>query len=272
MTPLSEKPIGIFDSGVGGLTVMKKIMEHLPNEDIIYFGDTARVPYGNKSPETVLRYSIENTLFLLEHNIKLLVVACNTASAYALPRLQQTFKIPILGVIEPSAKKACAVTKNHKIGVLGTRGTISSKVYQHEIKKHHPDAEVYGQACPLFVPLVEEQLYAHPITEMLVCEYLESISKHGIDTLLLGCTHYPLLIETIQKQIPQHIHVVDSATACAEAVQKELHEHKLSTASSSCGTYKFIVSDDPQKFQLLGKDFLGKDISDSTLGFFSHSE
>lgn len=245
--------IGIFDSGLGGLTVMRAIREACPSENLIYFGDTARVPYGGKSPETIIRYSLESAIFLMEQDIKMLVIACNTASSYAVDKLKGVFNIPIIDVIEPGAERATSVTKNGHIGVLGTKATIQSGAYQKAIHKRLPDAQVYSYACPLFVPLTEERFLNHPATELIVKEYLEPLKKAQIDTLLLGCTHYPVLKPLIQKELPG-VQIVDSASTCAERVKK------LTTPSDQKGSLQFFVSDDPAKFQSIGPSFFGETI------------
>lgn len=257
----SNSPIGVFDSGVGGLTVLKELIHCLPNEEFIYFGDTARLPYGEKSRETILRYSIENTIFLLEKEIKLLVVACNTASAHALERLQQLFNIPVIGVIDPGAEYAVKMSAEGKIAVLGTKGTINSKSYQKAIIQKNKDAFVLPIACPLFVPFVEEHLVDHPATQMIIREYLAPIKKTVIDTLLLGCTHYPLLKDAIRKEVGESIQIIDSAFACAQAVVALLNEKKLYRNSNKPSvSHKYYVSDDPEKLQNLGRTFLGMPI------------
>lgn len=252
-----EHSIGVFDSGVGGLTVMRQIMQKMPNESIIYFGDTARIPYGSKSKETIIRYSIENTIFLLQKNIKLLVVACNTATAQALDKLQQIFNIPIIGVIEPGAEEACRASKNQRIAVLGTRGTIKSGAYQREIQKRLPNSAVFPVACPLFVPLVEERFYHHPASELIVKEYIQPLLKNGVDTVLLGCTHYPLLKEQIQVIVGHDVTLVDSAMTCANKVVDILQGYNGEANERSKPTYSYYVSDDPENFRLSGKEFLG---------------
>jgi len=252
--------IGVFDSGIGGLTVMKQMITVMPNENMIYFGDTARVPYGEKSPETIIRYSIENAIFLMEYNIKVLVVACNTASAYALVKLQHLFKIPVVGVIESGVDKAVAVTRNQRIAVLGTKGTIKSNVYQQEIKRRLPNALVQGIACPLFVPLVEERFVSHPATKILVKEYLAPFKDQGIDTILLGCTHYPLLRQVIQDELGSGVEIVDSASTCAEKVSAILTEQRLHNQNSCEAIHRYFVSDDAEKFRLAGSEFLGSPI------------
>ncbi len=255
MSP-SSHAIGLFDSGVGGLTVMQQIMHTLPHEQLIYFGDTARVPYGNKSQETVIRFSIENTLCLLEKNIKLLVIACNTASAFSLSKLQQLFHLPIVGMIEPGAERAVAVSRNQRIAVLGTRGTIQSGAYQKAILKLAPNATVIPIACPLLVPLVEEQWFHHSSTQLIIREYLRPLHDQNIDTVLLGCTHYPLLISLIQQELGPHITLVDSASSCANQVAALLQQHQLS-AFSLQGKHQYYASEDPEKFRLLAEHLFG---------------
>jgi glutamate racemase len=248
----SSFAIGLFDSGIGGLTVLQELKNQLPLEQFIYFGDTARVPYGNKSQETIIRYSIENTITLIEKNIKLLVVACNTASALALPKLRQLFNLPIIGVIEPGAKQAASTTKNQRIAVLGTRGTIQSGAYQQAIQQLLPQAMILPIECPLFVPLVEEQLLDHPATTLLIKEYLQPIKNQSIDTVLLGCTHYPLLEQAIQKELGEAIRIVNSASCCAEEVKKILKLNNL-ISSHYQGPHAYYTSDAPQQFKQLGK-------------------
>jgi glutamate racemase len=256
--------IGIFDSGVGGLTVMKQIIRLLPHADIVYFGDTARLPYGGKSPETITRYSIENAIFLLkEESIQFLVVACNTASACAIGHLQQIFNIPIVGTIMPGAEKSVEVTRNGRIAIIGTKATIASGAYQREIQQLLPNAQLFPIACPLFVPLVEEQFVDHDATKMVIQTYLEPLIGSGVDTLLLGCTHYPLLREVIQEVVGEGITLVDPASSCAEAVSKLFSQPP--SHSSLKPEYRYFVSDDPHKFQLLGEKFLCADISDVRL-------
>lgn len=261
MKEKQSQAIGIFDSGIGGLTVMREIMKRLPNENLIYYGDTARLPYGNKSSEVVTRYSMESASFLVEQNIKLLVVACNTATAYALDKLQQTFGIPVLGVIEPGAEKAIKTSKNNCIAVLGTKGTIGSGVYQRMIEKKMPQAKVVSIACPLFVPLVEESFLHHPVTSLVIKHYLAPLKEHGVDTVLLGCTHYPMLKHKIAEELMEHVAIIDSACTCAEKVAGILNESQLTNHSRSKGNYQYFVSDDPIKFQHAGSEYLGDSIS-----------
>ncbi len=256
MATQRHKPIGMFDSGVGGLTVLREVQHTLPKESVVYFGDTARIPYGEKSPETVIRYSIENTRFLLEHAIKALVIPCNTATAHAIDKLKDLLDIPVIGVIEPGAEKAVSLSKHGRIGVLGTRGTIYSEVYQREIVKRMPGAEVTAIACPLFVPFVEEN-FRHPALQLIVKEYLQPLREKRVDTLLLGCTHYPLLQDLIQREVGEHVAIVDSASTCAEALAGILKSFDIQQTSANQPNYQFFVSDDPHKFQKNGSLFLG---------------
>lgn len=262
---MNNNGIGVFDSGFGGLTVMRALIDLLPHEDIIYFGDTARLPYGNKSPETVLRYSQEIAAYLLEQKIKVLVIACNTASACALEALQASFPIPVIGVIEPAIDAAVRVTKNQKIAILGTRTTISSGVYQKQLSARLPEVELYPLACPLFVPIVEEGYIDHPLGEMVTKEYLSKLLLHHIDTIVLACTHYPLLETLIRSQIDEEIILVDSAVACAEQVRSLLTTEGLLNSQRSSPSYQFYVSDDPEKFCNLGKIFLNHPIQSAAL-------
>ncbi len=253
---LSSQAIGVFDSGVGGLTVLKQLMHVLPHERFIYFGDTARVPYGNKSRQTIIRYSIENTICLLEKNIKLLVIACNTVSALALSKLRQLFTIPIVDVIEPGAEKAAAMTRHQHIAVLGTRATIQSGAYQTAIRKLIPQAALFPIACPLFVPLVEELWMDHPAAHLIVQEYLSPLKTESIDTVLLGCTHYPLLSSLIQQEMGPSVQLVDSASTCADQVKSILQQRQLLSPILQ-GQHQYFVSDDPGKFRVFGERLFG---------------
>lgn len=253
--------IGMFDSGIGGLTVMQQLLHIMPRESIVYLGDTARLPYGEKSRETVIRYSIENAIFLLEKNIKFLVIACNTASAFALEKLQNIFNIPVIGVINPGAEKAVQVTKTGRIAVIGTKGTINSQAYQRAILQLDPKATVIPIACPLFVPLVEEQYLEHPAAKLIVQEYLRPLKEQKIDTLLMGCTHYPLLKHLINDELGPKVTIVDSAVTCAEKVAAILAQQGLENCHPEPPEYRYFVSDDPQKFQLLGQAFLDMPIT-----------
>jgi glutamate racemase len=248
--------LGIFDSGVGGLTVMQSIKQALPNEHLIYYGDTARVPYGNKSSTTIIRYSLENAKFLLKQNIKLLVVACNTSNAFAMPKLKELSDIPVVGVIEPGAEKAAAVTKNQHIAVLGTKATIQSGAYQQAIRALLPDAMVIALACPLLVPLVEERFFDHPATRLIVQEYLKPLKNQKIDTILLGCTHYPFVKNLIQEEMGPHVTLVDSAETCANKIAQTLKERNLE-AKKQIPQYTYHASDDIEKFRQQAEGLFG---------------
>jgi len=248
-----KKPIGIFDSGVGGLTVYKSIRAHFPEEDLIYFGDTARVPYGPKSPNTIIEYSLQNSRFLLQHQIKILIVACNTSSSVALPELDKITKIPVIDVIEPGAQQAVIKTRNGRIGVIGTEGTIRSDAYKKAIKKLNRDVKVFSQACPLFVPLAEEGWNDNKVAHDIAFEYLKDIIKHDIDTLVLGCTHYPLLKDVIQEVVGKDVLLVDSA----EAIAVFLNQLLPAEQDGIQGKDEFYVSDNEQKFSLLAGRILG---------------
>lgn len=252
----SHKAIGIFDSGVGGLTVMKQIIRAMPNEKIVYFGDTARFPYGGKSRDTILRYSIENAIFLMEQNVKMIVIACNTASAFAAEKLKQVFNIPVVDVISPSIERAVKTTKNGHIAILGTKGTIQSGIYQKEISQKMPSAEVTGIACPLWAPLVEELFINHSATKAIVQEYLIPLKNKKVDTLVLACTHYPLLRHLIEEEIDRQITIIDPAEVCAEKILKDLSMLTMNNNESQT-EYQYYVSDDPEKFRTIGKNFLG---------------
>ncbi len=249
----ASAPIGVFDSGVGGLTVAREIMRQMPNERIVYFGDTARVPYGSKSGETILKYSQQIVRFLLEQDVKAIAVACNTASAYALESLEKTAPVPIIGVIKPGAKTAAQTTRNGKIGVIGTEGTISSGIYPSYIKELQPGAKVLGKACPLFVPLVEEGLWEDPVTDEIARRYLTELMDEGIDTLILGCTHYPLIRKTIGRIVGEEVTLVNPAYETAMELKELLAENDLlaqgrPALGSGENQYRFYVSDMAQKF------------------------
>ena len=256
----SRSPIGVFDSGIGGLTVVKRLASTLPNENIIYFGDTARVPYGSKSNSTVIEYSIQNTKFLLGKNVKAVIVACNTASSIAIPDLKKIFDIPIIGMIEPGSKMALNKSHNKKIGVIGTRATISNLAYSKEIKKMNEKAEVFEKPCPLFVPLAEEGWINHKATYEIAEEYLKELREEKIDTLVLGCTHYPILSEVIQKVIGSKVSLIDSGVASSELIKLELEKFDLLSDSNDNGGQEYYVSDIPAKFKEVAELFLGRAI------------
>jgi glutamate racemase len=253
-------PIGVFDSGLGGLTVVKAIQKELPNEKLAYFGDTARIPYGTKGPETILHYARQIVRFLLKREkVKAVVVACNTSSAWALKDLRKEFDIPILGVIEPGAYAAVEVSRNGKIGVIGTEGTIYSGAYPEAIHQLKPRARVLARACPLFVPLVEEGKLSGALTEAVAREYLKPLLKAGIDTLLLGCTHYPLLKKTLAKVSGKKVRIVDSAEETARSLHRNLALHGV-PMNGHGGTH-YYVSDLSRKFKEHAQRFLGSHIA-----------
>ncbi len=259
---MSWQAVGIFDSGVGGLTVLREITRVLPQEDTIYFGDTARVPYGTKSPETVTRYAREITAFLVRRDIKLLVVACNTASAVALPTLKRLFPIPVVGVIEPGARRAVEVSRSGRIGVIGTAGTIRSSAYTRAIKRLDPTAEVLTKACPLFVPLAEEGWVDNQVARLTAQTYLQELKDAGVDTLVLGCTHYPLLKPLIAEIMGHGVSLVDSAAETARTVAEILSQKKCRRPDSEVGNHHYYVTDIPAGFVRVGNRFLGERLGD----------
>ncbi len=253
-------PIGIFDSGIGGLTVVKRLTSFLPNENVIYFGDTARVPYGSKSNETVIEYSIQDAQFLSKKNIKLLIVACNTASSVAIDVLKEKFNLPVIGMIEPGAKLALEKTKNKRIGVIGTYATIGNSAYAKQLRTIDPATQVFEKACPLFVPLAEEGWTHHDATKLIAEEYLEEFKRHEIDTLILGCTHYPILADIIHEVMGDDVALIDSGTAASLVVENHLDGRGLKNSSNMLGTHHFFVSDVPKKFKEIAERFLGREI------------
>ena len=259
---MAWKAIGIFDSGVGGLTVLKEIVRALPQEDTIYLGDTARVPYGTKSPETVTRYSRQITSFLVGRDIKLLVVACNTASAFSLDALKEQFPIPIVGVIEPGSRRAASVTKSGKIGVIGTEGTIRSSAYAKAIKRMNPEIEVITRACPLFVPLAEEGWVDNEVARLTARTYLGGLREEGVDTLVLGCTHYPLLKGIISEVMGDGVTLVDSAEETARTVAEILRNSGSIRPAAENGNHHYFVTDVPAGFIRVGNRFLGGRLGD----------
>lgn len=246
-----DAPIGVFDSGVGGLTVFREIMRQMPNERIVYFGDTARLPYGSKSRETITRYSRQIVRFLLTRQVKTIVVACNTASAYALDDLEKEFDVPMIGVVKPGAKVAAQVSRSGRIGVIGTEATIGSRIYSQYIEALKANAVISGKACPLFVPLVEEGLWEDPVTEEIARRYLAELIDIDIDTLILGCTHYPLIRSTIGKIMGPEVVMVNPAYETARELKQMLGETGLlNDAPPGLGrdSYQFYVSDKADKF------------------------
>lgn len=261
MTDGSQRsaPIGVFDSGLGGLTVAHAIMRQLPAESLVYFGDTARVPYGPKSPDTVRRYSHEIAAYLLDQGVKAIVVACNTATAHALPMLKDELGVPVIGVVEPGARAAVRASRSGRIGVIATAGTIKSGAYVRAIESEAPDARVIARACPLLVPLVEEGWTEHEATRAIAREYLAPFLHDEVDTLVLGCTHYPLLKPLIADVVGPDVRLIDSAEETALDTRRMLAENALS-ATSGEGSYRFIASDDQQQFLTLGQRFFGDTI------------
>ncbi len=251
-----KQPIGIFDSGVGGLTVFRAIRQAFPHQDLIYFGDTARVPYGPKSPSTIIEYSVQNARFLLQQGIKTLIVACNTSSSVAIPHLRKLSKIPIVGVIDPGSEIAVRSSESKRIGVIGTEGTIRSKAYSKAIKRLEPAAKVFSLACPLFVPIVEEGWQDHPIAFKIVQEYLKPMKENEIDTLVLGCTHYPLLSHMIQEYLGEEVKLVDSANAISEYLTSLLPIEQ----DGKLGEDSFFVSDNEDKFADIASRILGSQL------------
>ena len=263
----SASPIGIFDSGIGGLTVVREVMRQLPDERIIYFGDTARVPYGPKSPDTVRRYSREIAEFLTSQDVKAIVVACNTATAHALPVLQEEFDLPVIGVVEPGARAAVAASRRRELGVIGTAGTIGSGAYERAIRHLAPDADIIARACPLFVPLIEEGWLDRDATRLIATEYLAPMREAGVDTLVLGCTHYPLLKPLFGEILGPDVVLIDSAEETAAETARVLDARGLRASregkaglTSTRPRHRFIASDAPDHFLRLGQRFLGSAI------------
>ncbi len=270
MEKASHKPIGVFDSGLGGLTVAREIMRNLPHEKIVYFGDTARVPYGSKSQKTIERYSRQIVRFLKTQEIKAIVVACNTATALAMEAIRhEAGEMPVIGVIEPGARVACGASRNGRIGVIATRATIGSHVYDEAIRSIRPDAFVIGKACPLFVPLVEEGWVHDRITDEIIVRYLDEVLEYHIDTLILGCTHYPLLRSEIRRLVGDHIQLVNPAYETALGLKAMLREHEMENETPRENgepyPYRFFTSDEPQRFAEFANSILPIDIGKARL-------
>lgn len=261
---MKSRPIGIFDSGVGGLTVLRQIQNIIPREDIIYFGDTARVPYGNKSKQTVIKFSTENAHFLAKRKVKMIVVACNTSSSFSLEHLRGIFNIPIVGVIEAGVSMALQVSHSMRIGVIGTKSTIASESYQKEIRRMNRSAKLYSSSCPLFVPLVEEGILHGKVVSEAIKMYLRDFKTRKIDTLILGCTHYPLLKPEIANYL-KGITIVDSANAVAQYTKSILTEQRLLNDQKKQAREEFYVSDEPEGFKRLAKLFLKRKIPNPEL-------
>jgi glutamate racemase len=253
----NASPVGVFDSGIGGLTVAQEVIRQLPHESVIYFGDTARVPYGPKSPDTVRRYSREIAAFLGDQGVKSIVIACNTATAHALSALREEIDMPVIGVVEPGARAAVRATARGHIGVIGTVGTIKSGAYERAIRALNPDVLITARACPLFVPLVEEGWTDHDATRLIAREYLAPMIEAEVDTLVLGCTHYPLLKPLLAEVLGPGVILIDSAEETAAETARTLASNRLAAAPDAEPSYRFIASDDPLQFLQLGQRFLG---------------
>lgn len=257
---MDNRSIGVFDSGLGGLTAVKQISKELPGENIIYFGDTGRVPYGTRSKETIIKYSRNDVNFLVSKDVKVVVIACGTASSVALPVIRGEYQLPIIGVVDATAKAAVEATKNGKIGIIGTPGTIRSGSYETVIKGLLPEVKTYTKACPLFVPLVENGHFEGRVAELVTEEYLSEIKKEGVDTLILGCTHYPLLKKTISEFMGTEVSLIDAGVEVAKTLKQYFDDNEMASAPGNIGTSRYYVSDDIEGFETLGGIFLEKKI------------
>jgi len=260
-----SRPIGVFDSGIGGLTVVKALRDLLPNEKIFYLGDTARVPYGGKSANTVERYSLEMTNMLVDEDVKAIVIACNSASAVALPKLEKTLSVPVIGVIKPGAQAAISATRNRHIGVIGTRATIKSGAYEKALREFDPKISISARACPLLVPFIEEGWLEDKLTDQIIARYLEPLMRDGVDTLVLGCTHYPLLARVIARFVGANVELVDSAKNCAIAVQQLLDRQSLRATTENSGSLEVALTDAPDNFLRVARDALELEIAEVQL-------
>ncbi len=260
---MNSAPVGIFDSGLGGLTVAGAIFHRLPRDSTIYFGDTARVPYGPKSPETVRRYSREILDWLVGQGVKAVVIACNTSTAHALESLQAVSPVPIIGVVEPGARAALRASPRAHIGVIGTAGTVASGAYPRAIHRLRPDAQVIQQACPLLVPFVEEGWFDHPATELVAREYLGPLIEARVESVVLGCTHYPLLKPLLSRVLGPEVALIDSAEEVATALDEALTSRQLQAAPDATPSHRFAVSDDPGRFVTVGSRFLGERLGEA---------
>jgi glutamate racemase len=257
---MDSRPIGLFDSGFGGLTVMREVVKILPRENLIYLGDTARLPYGNKSPQTVLGYALENAEFLIQKGCKLIMIPCHTACSHALETLQKQLPVPVIGVIESGFELLMEASPTRRVAVLGTSSTIGSGIYQSLILNRDPNTQIYAIACPLFVPLIEDGFYDHPAAELIAREYLSPISSGQVDAILLACTHYPLIRRTIQKVVGPKISLIEPAKPCALQAYETLSRMNQLNLQTEPPSYEFYASDDPAKFHRLGKIFFGKNL------------
>ena len=258
------RPIGVFDSGLGGLTVVMDLLEYLPNEDIVFFGDTARVPYGGRSRETITAYVREDIDFLMKHRVKAVVIACNTADSMARAAVEKDYDVPMVGVVIPAAKKAAEVTQNGRVGVIGTKATVESRAYETAMAEFAPQVKVFPKACPLLAPLVEEGRFhrGDPVVERVLSDYLEPLKAKGVDTLILGCTHYPLLYDSIAALMPE-TELICSGPASTEALIGMLDSNGLRNDSGKPGSIQYYVSDAPARFAENGGKFIGREIHGS---------
>ncbi len=256
---MNQRPIGVFDSGVGGLTVVKELMRCMPHENIVYFGDTGRVPYGTRSRNTIQKYASQDIRFLLSHNVKMIIAACGTVSSTISDQVVEQLPVPFTGVVKPTAQKACALSLSGRIGVIGTTATVRSGAFGRAIRGVRSDAVVIGNACPLFVPLVENGFIQqdNPVTRMVAQQYLKPIQEEKVDTLILGCTHYPLLFNMINELLDYQVTLVDAGKATAEYACNYLTEHAMLNDSQQEGPRKFFVSDQPESFMSVAEMFLG---------------
>ena len=252
---MDSRKIGVFDSGLGGLTVVREMKRLLPKESLVYFGDTARLPYGSKSKEAIVRFSKQIMRFLMRHDVKAVIIACGTASANALEELRATFDLPIFGVVEPGVREAARSTRSGRIGITGTEATIRSGAYERLLKQINPALQVFSQACPLFVPLVEEGWFEDPVTRSVVHSYLQELKKQTVDTLVLGCTHYPLLRKLVQEEIGEEVTLVNPSSSAVQEVKAFLECHAMQTEDRE-GQYTFFASDNTEKFQAFGQQVL----------------
>ena len=257
------RPIGVFDSGLGGLTAVRELFQALPQESVVYFGDTARLPYGSKSGETVTRFSLEIASFLVRHDVKCLLVACNTASSYALDTLTKRLEIPVVGVIQPAVSAAIAASPHGRIGLIGTLGTIGSGAYASAIQRQAPASRVVARACPLFVPLIEEGWLTHPVTRQVAEEYLAELRTAGLESLILGCTHYPLITPLLVSLMGPAVKLVDSGAEAARAVAQLLRQRGQLAAGAP--EHHFFVSDEPRNFTRVAQSFLGRELPPTTV-------
>jgi len=257
---MDERPIGIFDSGLGGLTVIKEIKKTLPDENIVYLGDTARVPYGTRGKQTVIKFSLQDAKFLLKHEVKCIVIACNTASALAFRAVEREITIPVFDVVSAGAKEAVRLTKNKKIGVIGTRGTVASHAYKNFVSKLAPETEMYEKACPLFVPLIEEDEIEGELILILADKYLGSVKKAGVDTLVLGCTHYPIIEKVIRKEMGKEVILVNSGKEVAKELLVYLKKKQMLAPENNKPGDEYFVTDLTQRFIKVAEMFLGESL------------